>query len=103
MNLNEIIGIITIIISIVGFIVASFHAKFYFHSQKTLSRRLKWVFISDALIYLITGIFGFWAVFQGDISSAMAYQFIRVPILLLNIIAGIRLYITYKEIYAELK
>jgi len=103
MNLNEAIGLITMIISIVGFIVAAVHAKFYVHSTKTLSKRLKWVFISDALIYLITGIFGFWAVFQGDLFSAIAYQFIRIPILLLNISAGVRLYLTYKEIYQELK
>jgi len=103
MGLNEIIGLITMVISIVGFTVAAIHAKFYFHSNKTLSKRLKWVFISDALIYLITGIFGFWAVFQGDLFSAIAYQFIRIPILLLNIIAGVKLYVTYKEIYQELK
>ena len=103
MGLNEIIGFITMVISIVGFTVAAIHAKFYFHSNKTLSKRLKWVFISDALIYLITGIFGYWAVFQGDITSAIAYQLIRVPILLLNIVAGVRLYITYKDIYQDLK
>ena len=103
MGLNETIGLLTILISIVGFIVAIVHARFYLKSNKQLSRRLKWVFVSDALIYFITGIFGFWAVFQGDIYSAIAYQLIRIPILLLNIIAGVRLYLTYKEMYADLK
>ena len=101
MNINELIGLITIGISIVGFIVAVIHARFYLKSNKKLSRRLKWVFVSDALIYFITGIFGFWAVFQGDIHSAIAYQVIRIPILLVNIIAGVRLYITYKEMQTD--
>jgi cell shape-determining protein MreD len=103
MDTNEVIGLITLMVSIVGFIVATVHARFYLDSHKNLSIRLKWVFISDALIYLITGVFGFWAVFQGDLYSAIVYQFVRVPILLLNIVAGVRLYLTYKEIYREEK
>jgi len=103
LDLNEAIGLITIGISVIGFFVAIVHARFYLNSNKQLSRRLKWVFVSDALIYFITGVFGFWAVFQGDIYSAIAYQVIRIPILLLNIFAGVRLYLTYKEMYADLK
>ena len=99
MNINELIGLITIGIAIIGFIVSIMHARFYVKSNKKLSRRLKWVFVSDALIYFITAVFGFWAVFQGDIHSAIAYQLIRIPILLLNIFAGVRLYMIYKEMY----
>jgi hypothetical protein len=85
-------------VSILGFVVAMTHANFYIKSTRTLSRRLKWVFLSDAFIYLITGVFGFWAVFQGDIVSAISYQLIRIPILLLNIVAGVKLYLTYNLI-----
>jgi hypothetical protein len=101
MNINEVIGLITLMISILGFVVAITHANFYIKSPRTLSKRLKWVFLSDALIYLITGVFGFWAVFQGDIVSAISYQVIRIPILLLNIVAGVKLYLTYNLIATQ--
>jgi len=99
MSLNDAIGAITIVVSIVGFIITLSHAKFYLRSHKKLSKRLKYVFLTDSLIYFITAVFGFWAIFQGDINSAIAYQIIRIPILLLNIIAGVKLYLTYKEVH----
>jgi len=98
MNINEFIGLITIFVSGIGFIITIVHVRFYLRSHKVLSRRLKHVFLTDSLIYFITAVFGFWAIFQGDIESAIAYQIIRIPILLLNIIAGIRLYLAYKDI-----
>lgn len=98
----DLVGVITLFISVVGFIVAIHHAKFYLGSSKKLSRRLKWVFFSDAMIYAITGVFGFWAVFQGDLTNAIIYQVLRIPILLFNIFAGIKLYLTYQTLYEEL-
>jgi len=97
-HLNTIVGIITILISTVGAWFAMKHFLFYNRVKTELSSRLKMVFLSDALIYIITLMFGLWAFFQWGFEVAIIFQYVRVPLLILNMVASVRLMYVYTHI-----
>lgn len=98
MDMIEIIGTLTILLSLVGLSVALSFLLFFGQSRKPLARRLKLVFLSDALIYFVTALFGFWAYFEWSFSTAIALQWLRIPVLALNIIASVMLYRHYRQL-----
>ena len=88
---------LTIIFSAIGAAVALHHAKFFRGQESTLVARLKDVFFTDALVYLITLVMGvglYW-----NLNLLVKYDIlIRPLVLLMNIIATIRLYKHYKQV-----
>jgi len=93
------LGILTILISVVGGVIAFYHFAFYSKAKDiNLSQKLRLVFLSDALIYFITLMFGMWALFHWTFEAALVLHFIRIPLLMLNICASVRLYMHYKLI-----
>lgn len=94
----SILGFITIFISIVGFIVAFRQFLFFRRSGEEISKRLGFVFFTDAAIYGATGFFGFLAFFHLPETEWVNGFAIRIPILIMNILASIRLYAHYKKL-----
>ena len=92
-------GVLTIIVSFIGAFVAFWHVFFYQKSKSEIAKKMKAVFFSDGLIYLITLAFGLWALYEWGYDAAIAMHVIRIPILLLNIWASVRLYNHYKELH----
>jgi len=101
LHLHGIIGATTTIISLAGAYLALKHYLFYRTVKEKLSSRIKFVFLTDALIYLITLAFGIWALVDYGFAVAVSLQIVRIPLLLLNIIASVRLFILYKELSEE--
>ncbi len=101
-EIHTIVGIITMFMSVLGMVLSTRHYLFYRRARKNiLSKRLRNVFITDAMIYGITLVFGLWALFDWGFSAAITFQIIRIPILLLNIVASYRLFILYKHMLKE--
>ncbi len=97
-TVSHLAGVLTILISIVGIAVALTHFAFFSKTTAPLGRRVKYVFLTDAAIYFVTALFGFWAFLELSYEAAIVLQYIRIPILLLNIWASVRLYGHYKNI-----
>lgn len=100
---HNIVGTMTVSASIVGLVLALFHYKFYTRVDSKLSNALKRVFLSDALIYATTISFGVWAFFEASFGTALWLHIIRVPIILLNIVAALNLYKMYSALTIECK
>ena len=98
MNHSDITGFLTTIISIVGGIVSLYHFRFFHKGEGHLSKRLKCVFLADSLIYWITAGFGIWSFMEWSFGTAIAIQYIRLPILLFNVYACVRLYNYYRKL-----
>jgi len=95
---SELAGIATILISVCGIALALTHFFFFGKSKNLLANKVKYVFLTDASIYLVTILFGLWSFLSLDNSTAVVFQYIRIPILILNIWASVRLYKHYKEL-----
>lgn len=91
-------GLLTISISSVGAYIAFKHAIFYKDGDSSLGKKLRYVFFTDGLIYLITLLFGGWVFLNLPTNAAYALHWARHPILLANILASINLYRHYKLI-----
>lgn len=98
---SETAGIITIVISTAGLFVALSHFVFFNKSNNKLAKKIKTVFLADAMIYMITGIFGVWAYLEWSFETAIFFQYVRIPILLLNVWASWRLYKHYKNTHIK--
>lgn len=94
----ELIGIGTILASIIGLIVTLCHVHFFHKTNLPLGRKVKFVFLTDSGIYLMTILFGFWAFLDLGFKTALTLHILRIPLILLNIYAGIQLYRVYKQI-----
>ena len=91
------IGVLTAVVSLFGLIVVTRHYLFY-KGDTELSANLKRVFMSDMAVYGITFLFGIWALLEWSFGTALALHVMRIPILLFNIYAAIKLYTYYKSL-----
>lgn len=93
-------GLLTTIISCLGMFFSFKHFLFYSRMYNNdLARRIRNIFITDSMIYSITFYFGLWAIYNWGFGSAVTAQIIRIPILVLNVIASYRLYVLYKQLH----
>ena len=86
------------VFSLVGVLISLRHAVFYRASDKSLSRKMRNVFLTDGFIYAITLTFGVWAFFGLSQHAAYIMHWVRLPLLAANIYASIRLYKHYQII-----
>jgi hypothetical protein len=91
------VGLLTTFVSLVGCTISFKHALFYRKADSELSKRVKRVFTTDGLIYLITMCFGLWALFDLSHNTAIIMHWIRIPLLVSNIWASYRLYSHYSK------
>lgn len=88
---------ITIIVSVLGIAVTLAHYINLKSSQRQLSKRLRAVFYTDALVYLVTFIMGVGLFYE--LKLLVHYDVIIRPLVLtLNVIAGYRLYRHLREL-----
>lgn len=92
------IGLTTMMVSLAGMIITAYHYLFFSRSDEGLAPTVARVFLSDSIIYLITLLFGVWALFDLGFKVAMNLQIIRIPILLFNIYATYRLFQSIKSL-----
>lgn len=97
MDMN-LLGLITIALSLTGAFVVGAHAIFFHKSDKPIANKIRNVFITDCLLYCITFFFGLGAVMDFKSYEFAEFYLVRILIIALNIVAGIRLYQHYKEI-----
>lgn len=93
---------LTILVSIVGAIIALKHAAFLEKANYKLTNKLRQVFLTDAAIYVVTLIMGI-ALFFNLKWLVIADIIIRPFVLVLNVIASIALYHHYKLIKPTLE
>lgn len=96
-----VIGLTTLLVSSVGLAVTFYHYFFFSKSQEGLAPAVARLFLSDAIIYLITLFFGIWALFDLGFNLAMNLLAIKIPILLFNIYAYYRLFLSIKSVRSE--
>ena len=98
LDVNTMIGLLTIIVSSIGVYITSKHASFFRKTDNGLGKSLKYIFTSDALIYIITLLFGVWALFDLGFAIALSLHVIRIPLLILNIMASLHILKVYRDI-----
>lgn len=87
----------TIIVSLVGIAVTFLHYTFFKTSDLPLSRRIKLVFLSDSLVYVVTFLMGVGLFY--NLSTLVHYDIIVRPfVLTLNVYATIRLFYHFRSI-----
>ena len=87
----------TVMISLIGSAITFIHYRFFKTSNLTLSKRIKLVFLSDSLIYLVTFLMGIGLFF--NLSALIHYDVIVRPfVLTLNVYATIRLFYYFRSI-----
>lgn len=95
--LREVAEVLTVVISFLGAFIAVKHAAFYNHSESELSKKMRSVFATDALIYIVTLIMGLGLFFNWH--AVIHFDVIVRPLaLLLNVWASIRLYRHYNGV-----
>ena len=97
MTMEQIVGFLTILISTIGMFIAFKHFAFYRSSDNELSKRISRVFLTDGLIYVITLAFGVWAYMAWPFDVALWMQWMRIPILILNVVASVMLFRHYQQ------
>lgn len=97
MFLREPVELLTVFISLIGISVTYLHFHFFKTSDLPLSKRIKLVFLSDSLVYLVTFLMGIGLFF--NLSALVHYDIIIRPfVLMLNVYATIRLFYHFKSI-----
>jgi len=94
---SDLVGVLTVVVSAIGLFVALAHSMFFVRSESRIASKLKFIFFTDAMIYATTLSFGLWAMFALSINTALYLQWVRIPILILNIYASLRLYSHYRQ------
>ena len=89
LTLADILGLITILVSFIGFVFGVHRVVQFFKLKGELSDRLAGVFLSDSLIYLVTVLFGLMT-FLGKDADIILYP-VRIIFICLNIYFGYRL------------
>jgi hypothetical protein len=105
----DVVGVITIMVSTAGAVIAFMHWRFFVGNGSKLSAKLRALFLTDAIVYISTLLFGVWAWALLDILDSMTsgreellavriglYSF-RILALIANIWAALRLYQHYYE------
>lgn len=104
MIIFSLLGLVTVLISIVGIAIAVKQAIYLAKPGGGISSKLSHVFWTDAGIYFITVIFGILAFITPWRGCIIDYQwivafFVRLPLLAINILASWNLYQHYKMIH----
>lgn len=94
----NLLGLITIALSLLGAVVVAAHALFFHKSDKPIASRIRNVFLTDCLLYAVTFFFGLGAMLDFKSYEFWPFYLVRILIIALNIAAGVRLYQHYKEI-----
>ena len=93
--MEQIIGGLTLVTSTVGFIVAVTHSNFFGKDHSSIARKFRYLFITDAAIYLVTMLFGVWAFFDLGFTLALILHVVRIPLIIANVTASVLLYQVY--------
>lgn len=85
----DLVGVATVLVSSIGAIIALRHWNFFRGSSAVLGRRLRFIFITDAGVYIATLFFGVWAFLILDAwdeyDYAVYYEKIRIALYTLRI------------------
>ena len=97
MFLRDYVEGLTVLVSTLGVLATYLHFRFFKNSDLRLSKRIKLVFLSDSLVYLVTFLMGIGLFF--NLSALVHYDIIIRPfVLMLNVYATIRLFYHFKSI-----
>lgn len=88
--------LLTVIICFFGVFVSMRHYLFFHKNNKEMARKLRKVFITDALIYLITLVILSIILFKLPMQIMEYLVWIRIPVFIANIYASHRLYEHYQ-------
>ena len=91
-------GLVTVVISSIGAIVCMHHFKFFRGSTTVIAKRLRLVFLTDALIYISTISFGVFSYLGFTGEDFTILYVIRMIVFVVNILAAFKLYQTYRKI-----
>lgn len=94
--IKHIAQILTVIVSGIGIFLSAKHWFFYRMSTEKLSKKIRRVFFTDSLIYIITLIMGLGLILSNDM--LVHYDIIARPVVLfLNVLASFSLYTHYRK------
>lgn len=91
------IEFMTMLISFFGMIIALAHAHFFRNIFDPLASRIRYVFLTDAAVYLVTFVMGL-GLFMNWYWVVKIDIFVRVFVLAANVYASVRLYKHYKKV-----